>query len=37
LDVQQRGFKDILNFIGDASGINVSHDREVVDRPTTCS
>jgi general secretion pathway protein D len=29
------GFKDILNFIGDASGINVSYDREVVDRPTT--
>ncbi len=29
------GFKDILNFIGDASGINISYDREVVDRPTT--
>ncbi|MEP7305406.1 MAG: cohesin domain-containing protein [Acidobacteriota bacterium] len=28
-------FKDILNFIGDASGINISYDREVVDRPTT--
>jgi general secretion pathway protein D len=28
-------FKDILNFIGDASGINVTYDREVVDRPTT--
>ncbi len=29
------GFKDILNFIGDASGINISYDREVVDRATT--
>ena len=28
-------FKDILNFIGDASGINISYDREVADRATT--
>jgi general secretion pathway protein D len=27
--------KDILNFIGNATGINISYDREVVDRPTT--
>jgi type II secretory pathway component GspD/PulD (secretin) len=28
-------FKDILNFIASASGINVSYDRDVVDRMTT--
>ncbi len=27
------GFKDVLNFIANASGINVTYDREVVDRP----
>jgi general secretion pathway protein D len=27
--------KDILNFIGNATGINISYDREVVDRPTS--
>jgi len=29
------GFKDVLNFITNASGINVTYDREVVDRPMT--
>jgi general secretion pathway protein D len=28
-------FKDILNFVGNYAGINVSYDREVVDRPST--
>jgi general secretion pathway protein D len=29
------GFKDVLNFIASNSGINVTYDREVVDRPMT--
>ena len=29
------GFKDILNFMGNSSGINVTYDRDVVDRATT--
>jgi general secretion pathway protein D len=28
-------FKDILTFVGNYAGINVSYDREVVDRPST--
>jgi general secretion pathway protein D len=27
--------RDVLNFIGNATGINITYDRDVVDRPTT--
>ena len=29
------GFKDVLAFIANATGVNITYDREVVDRPTT--
>jgi general secretion pathway protein D len=35
LNFVNTGFKDVLNFIANYAGINVSYDRDVVDRPGT--